>query len=65
MKYPSSSQNKEIKMNIIEEDMIELEKLFKQAKNDEKGIVMYKGKEILVSYLKYLIEYYNMTKKNK
>ncbi len=65
MKYPSSSQNKEIKMNIIEEDMIELEKLFKQAKNDEKGIITYKGKEILVSYLKYLIEYYNMTKENK
>ena len=44
-------------MTLMPEDRVELEKLFKIAKNDNKDTFWFKEQEMSTSYVKYLLEY--------
>ena len=44
-------------MELNEEDIKELEKLYLIALRDEKEVFLFKGREMFTEYVKYLLEY--------
>ena len=51
------SKYKEFNVTLIPEDMVELERLYIIAKNDNQDTFWFKDQEMDVGYVKYLLQY--------